>query len=38
MILEGGEVIESGERADLALDSSSRFSRLLRAGMQEVLA
>jgi ATP-binding cassette, subfamily B, bacterial len=38
MILEGGEVIESGERAALSLDTSSRFSRLLRAGMQEVLA
>jgi ATP-binding cassette subfamily B protein len=37
MILEDGEVVESGDRAALLLDTSSRFSRLLRAGMQEVL-
>ncbi len=38
MILEGGRVQEHGARDALAADPSSRFSRLLRTGMEEVLA
>ena len=38
LILEDGEVIEWGRRTDLAADPGSRFSRLLAAGMEEVLA
>ncbi len=38
VVLEEGRVIESGERVALAADESSRFSRLLAAGMEEVLA
>ena len=38
MILEGGRVQEHGVRDALAADPSSRFSRLLRTGMEEVLA
>jgi len=38
LILDGGEVAELGPRAELAEDESSRFSRLLRVGMEEVLA
>lgn len=38
MILDGGRVIEYGEREDLAADDGSRFSQLLRTGLQEVLA
>jgi len=38
LILEAGRVVESGERAALAADPGSRFSRLLRTGMEEVLA
>ncbi|HEX2036796.1 MAG TPA: ABC transporter ATP-binding protein [Chloroflexota bacterium] len=37
LILEDGRVAEEGERAALAADPGSRFSRLLRAGMEEVL-
>jgi ABC-type multidrug transport system fused ATPase/permease subunit len=36
-ILEGGRVLEVGERQALARDSSSRLSQLLRTGMEEVL-
>ncbi|MBP1632951.1 MAG: transporter related protein, partial [Acidobacteria bacterium] len=38
LILEAGRVVEFGERAALAADPGSRFSRLLRTGMEEVLA
>lgn len=38
MILEEGQVRESGDRAALAHDPSSRFSQLLRVGMEEALA
>ena len=38
LILEAGRVAEWGERAALAADPESRFSRLLRTGMEEVLA
>jgi ATP-binding cassette subfamily B protein len=38
LILEAGQVAEWGERAALAADPDSRFSRLLRTGMEEVLA
>jgi ATP-binding cassette subfamily B protein len=38
LILENGEVIESGRRAKLAADPGSRFSRMLAAGLEEVLA
>lgn len=32
MVLEGGEIVEFGQRADLARDPNSRFNRLRRAG------
>ncbi len=38
MILEKGQVIEFGNRLDLALDTRSRYYNLLRKGMDEVLA
>jgi ATP-binding cassette subfamily B protein len=38
VILEDGRVVELGERAALAADPSSRFARLLRTGLEEVLA
>lgn len=38
LILEQGRVLESGSRAALAADPSSRFSRMLAAGLEEVLA
>ena len=37
MILDNGQIIEHGPRARLAADSHSRFSYLLRAGLEEVL-
>jgi ABC-type multidrug transport system fused ATPase/permease subunit len=37
-ILDGGRLAEYGPRADLAANADSRFARLLRGGMQEVLA
>ncbi len=37
MILESGEIIEHGERAALVAEPSSRFSHLLRTGLEEVL-
>lgn len=38
MILEGGQVRERGLRADLVRDPDSRFSQLLRVGMEDALA
>jgi ATP-binding cassette subfamily B protein len=38
LILEAGRVAEWGPRAALAADPNSRFSALLRTGMEEVLA
>jgi len=38
LILERGRVVEFGPRAALAADPGSRLSRLLRAGIEEVLA
>ncbi len=38
LILEQGRVAEFGERIALTADASSRFSRLLKTGMEEVLA
>jgi ABC-type multidrug transport system fused ATPase/permease subunit len=38
LILEDGRAIEHGRRAALAADESSRFSGLLRTGMEELLA
>jgi ATP-binding cassette subfamily B protein len=37
MILDNGRIMEHGPRARLAADSHSRFSYLLRAGLEEVL-
>ncbi|MBN1873919.1 MAG: ABC transporter ATP-binding protein [Anaerolineae bacterium] len=37
MILEEGSVVEFGERAALVADPNSRFARLLRTGLEEVL-
>lgn len=38
LILEDGRIVEFGERAKLAADRNSRFSRMLSVGMEEVLA
>jgi ABC-type transport system involved in Fe-S cluster assembly fused permease/ATPase subunit len=38
MILEEGGIAEQGRRVDLIQDPASRFSLLLRVGLQEVLA
>ena len=38
MILENGRIAEQGDRAVLAADPDSRFSELLRTGLEEVLA
>jgi ABC-type multidrug transport system fused ATPase/permease subunit len=38
MILDDGRIAEYGRRLDLAGDADSRFARLWRAGMSEVLA
>jgi len=38
MILENGKILEFGEREALALDPQSRFNRLLKTGLDEVLA
>jgi len=38
MILDHGRIVEHGDRAALAADPASRFSGLLRAGLEEVLA
>jgi len=37
MILEDGRIIEYGDRVALADDPGSRFSELLRTGLEEVL-
>jgi ATP-binding cassette subfamily B protein len=37
MILEDGRVIEHGNRAQLAADTSTQFNRLLNTGLEEVL-
>jgi ATP-binding cassette subfamily B protein len=38
LILDDGRIAEHGPRAALAADPESRFARLLRAGLEEVLA
>lgn len=38
LILDGGRVVEYGPRTALAADPDSRFSSLLRTGMEELLA
>jgi ATP-binding cassette subfamily B protein len=38
LILEDGRVLEYGPRVALAGDPNSRLSRLLRVGLEEVLA
>jgi ABC-type multidrug transport system fused ATPase/permease subunit len=38
MILEDGRIAEQGRRVELARDPASRFSALLRVGLEEVLA
>jgi len=38
LILEGGQILEHGERATLASDPGSRFYHLLQTGLEEVLA
>ena len=38
LILEEGRVVEYGPRAELAADPASRFSRLLKTGLEEVMA
>lgn len=38
LILEDGRILEYGERADLAADPNSHFTRLLQTGMEEVFA
>lgn len=38
VVLEQGRILESGPRKALAADPNSRFSRLLAAGLEEVLA
>lgn len=37
LVLDAGRVAEYGRREQLAVDPSSRFARMLRAGMEEVL-
>ncbi len=38
VVLEHGKVVEAGRRKELAADPRSRFSRMLAAGLEEVLA
>jgi ATP-binding cassette subfamily B protein len=38
LILDGGRVVEFGERLALVADPTSRFSGFLRVGLDEVLA
>lgn len=38
LILEGGRIVEYGPRRQLAANPDSRFARLLRRGLEEVLA
>ncbi len=37
LVLDGGRVVEHGDRAELAADPGSRFAQLLATGMEEVL-
>ena len=37
LMLEDGRIVEDGSRADLAADPGSRFSALLRTGLDEAL-
>ena len=37
MILEAGQIEEFGDRESLLLDPSSRFSQLIKTGLEEVL-
>ncbi|MHA1451137.1 MAG: ABC transporter ATP-binding protein, partial [Candidatus Hodarchaeales archaeon] len=37
LLMENGQVIETGKRTELAKDPESHFSQLLRTGMKEVL-
>jgi ABC-type multidrug transport system fused ATPase/permease subunit len=37
LILDRGKIVEAGDRAALAADPNSHFSRLLRSGIEEVL-
>ena len=37
VILEGGRILEAGERETLAADSGTRYHSLLRSGLEEVL-
>jgi ABC-type multidrug transport system fused ATPase/permease subunit len=37
LVLDGGRVVEHGDRAALAADPDSRFAQLLATGMEEVL-
>ena len=37
LILEDGEILERGSRADLVLDEDSHFAHLLRTGLEQVL-
>ncbi len=38
LVLEAGRIVEYGAQTELAADPASRFSRLLRVGLEEVLA
>ena len=38
VILENGQVVEAGERENLASDPNTRFHRLLQTGLEEVLS
>jgi len=38
MILDNGRILEFGDRRTLALDPGSQFNKLLKTGMDEVLA
>ena len=37
MVLQGGQIVEHGARAELVRDPNSRFSQLLSAGLEKVL-
>jgi ABC-type multidrug transport system fused ATPase/permease subunit len=38
LILEGGRLVEYGQRSELVADRGSRFSGLLQTGLEEALA
>ena len=38
VILENGQVVEAGDRENLASDPNTRFHRLLQTGLEEVLS